>query len=113
MPDDRSASALIREVGLLADGPVRWGRPVRHAASGVFVLELEAPVATPALDLSAIGKWLERVPDLRLDGERPTSKDSAGSMCGSYFHMVLGEGGSVVSLTRPTCGLFLRLVLCR
>lgn len=75
MPDDRTASALIREVGLLADGPAAWGRPVRHGAPGVFAIELNAPIASPPLDVSAIGKWLERVPDLRLDGERPTSRD--------------------------------------
>jgi transcription elongation factor GreA len=75
MPDDRSASALIREVGLMADGPVQWGRPVRHQAPGIYVVELSAPVPSAPLDLSLIGKWLEHVPDLRLDGARPTSKD--------------------------------------
>jgi transcription elongation factor GreA len=75
MPDDRSAATLLREVGLMADGPVPWGRPVRHGAAGVFLIELTAPVASAPLDLSHIGKWLERVPDLRLDGARPTSKD--------------------------------------
>ena len=75
MPDDRSAATLIREVGLIADGPVPWGRPVRHGHPGVFVVELPAPAATPGLDLSLIGKWLERVPDLGLDGTRPVSKE--------------------------------------
>jgi transcription elongation factor GreA len=75
MPDDRSAPALLREVGLMADGPVQWGRPVRHQAPGVFVMELNAPSPSAPLDLSLIGKWLERVPELRLDGERPVSKD--------------------------------------
>ena len=75
MPDDRSAPALLREVGLMADGPVQWGRPVRHQAPGVFVVELKAPLPSPPLDLSLIGKWLERVPDLRLDGARPVSRD--------------------------------------
>jgi transcription elongation factor GreA len=74
MPDDRSAATLLREVGLLADGPVQWGRPVRHAAPGVFVLELPAAIATAPLELALVGKWLERVPDLRLDGDRPDSK---------------------------------------
>ena len=59
----------------MADGPVQWGRPVRHQAPGVFVVELTAPLPSPPLDLSLIGKWLERVPDLRLDGTRPISKD--------------------------------------
>jgi transcription elongation factor GreA len=75
MPDDRSAPVLIREVGLMADGPVPWGRPVRLAGPGVFAVELAAPVPGAPLDLSLIGKWLERVPELRLDGSRPVSKD--------------------------------------
>ena len=75
MPDDRTASALLREVGLLADGPAPWGRPVRHPSPGVFVVELPEPLAKPPLDLALVGKWLERVPELRLDDARPTSKD--------------------------------------
>jgi transcription elongation factor GreA len=75
MSDDHSAPALLREVGLMADGPVQWGRQVRHQAPGVFVVELQAPVPSAPLDLSLIGKWLEHVPDLRLDGARPVSKD--------------------------------------
>ena len=75
MPDDHSAATLIREVGLMADGPMPWGRPVRHQAPGIYVVELSQPVPSAPLDLSAIGKWLERVPDLRLDGARPVSKE--------------------------------------
>src|SRR3954470_22858524 len=75
MPDDRSAPALLREVGLLPDGPAPWGRPIRHPAPGVFVVELPEPLPKPPLDLSLVGKWLERVPELRLDDARPTSRD--------------------------------------
>jgi transcription elongation factor GreA len=75
MPDDRSAATLIREVGLMADGPVQWGKHVRHGAPGVFVIELPAPQPSPNMELALIGKWLERVPELRLDGERPVSKE--------------------------------------
>ena len=75
MPADRTAATLIAEVGLMADGPVPWGRPVRLAKPGIFVVELNEPVASVSMDLAAIGKWLERVPELRLDGVRPTSKD--------------------------------------
>src|SRR5262245_21526756 len=75
MPDDRTAATLLREVGLMADGPAPWGRPVRHPAPGVFLVELPAPLASPPLDLALVGKWLERVPELRLDGARPVSKD--------------------------------------
>ena len=75
MPEPRTAAILLSEVGLLPDGPVTWGRPVRHPAPGVFVVELQAPLPSPPLDLALIGKWLEHVPELRMDGARPTSKD--------------------------------------
>ena len=75
MPDPATAADLLRTVGLLADGPVTWGRPSRHGGPGVFVVELQSPLATPPLDLALVGKWLERVPELRMDGARPVSKD--------------------------------------
>ena len=75
MPDDRSAASLLREVGLMADGPALWGKPVRHSGPGVFLVEVKAPTASPGLDLAHVGKWLERVPELRLDGTRPVSRD--------------------------------------
>ncbi len=61
----------------MADGPAEWGRPIRYDGPGVFIVELAAPVASPAMDLAPVGKWLERVPELRLDGIRPTSRDLA------------------------------------
>jgi transcription elongation factor GreA len=68
------AAELLRSVGLLADGPVRWGQPVAARGPGIYIVELPAAQATPALDLAAVGAWIERVPALRLDGERPGSK---------------------------------------
>jgi len=61
-------------VGLLADGPVRWGQPVPARKPGVYVVELGAPLPTAPLELSLVGKWLERLPGLALDGRRPTSR---------------------------------------
>lgn len=65
---------LLRRVGLLVDGPVEWGRPVPAPGPGVYVVELPAPRATAPIDASRVGKWLERVSTLRLDGERPTTR---------------------------------------
>jgi hypothetical protein len=65
----------LREVGLIADGPAIWGRPIRHSAPGVFVVELAAPQPAAGLDLALVGKWLERVPELHLDGVRPASRE--------------------------------------
>jgi len=75
MPHDPTAAALLRQVGLLADGPATWGAPVHAPTPGVYLVELPAPVDVAPLDLSKVGKWLERVPGLRLDGKRPVSRD--------------------------------------
>ncbi len=100
MPDDNSAPVLIREVGLMADGPAPWGRPVRHAGPGVFVVELPAPQAAPSLELALVGKWLERVPDLTLDGARPASKDLQHRLAAFWLPsqpvlLIGGSSGSV------------------
>lgn len=68
------APELLKSVGLMADGPVRWAQPVGARGPGIYLVELAAPEPAPALDLNIVGKWLERVPGLRLDGERPSSR---------------------------------------
>jgi transcription elongation factor GreA len=75
---------LLRAVGLLADGPVGWDRPLPRAGAGVYIIELPAPLPSAPIDIARVGKWLERVPDLRLDQERPTSKALAGRLA-SYW----------------------------
>src|SRR5262249_49496174 len=75
-----SAADLLRAVGLLADGPVVWGRPVPARGPGVFLLELPAPRAPPPRELTRMGKWLERVPELRMDGQHPSSRALAARL---------------------------------
>jgi transcription elongation factor GreA len=67
-----SASELMRSLDLLVDGPARWGSPVPSRAPGVFVVELPGGAETAPIDAAAVRRWLERVPSLTLDGERPT-----------------------------------------
>ncbi len=74
------AADLLRAVGLLADGPVVWGRPVPARGAGVFVVELPAPRAHAPLELTRVGKWLERVPALLLDGQTPSSRALAARL---------------------------------
>jgi transcription elongation factor GreA len=74
------AAALLRQIGLMADGPVRWGRPVHAAGPGVYIVELGAPLADAPIDLAKVGKWLEKVDTLRLDGGAPTSKTVAARL---------------------------------
>ena len=94
------AAGLLREVGLLADGPVVWGRPVPARGAGVFVVELAAPLARAPIELTRVGKWIERVPTLTLDGERPTSRALAARLAGFWLpsQVVLYVGSTSASI---------------
>ena len=101
MPDDRSAATLLREVGLLADGPAMWGKPVRHSGPGVYLVELPAPAPALSVDLAVVGRWIERVPELRLDGKRPGGKELQARL-GSFWlpsQPVLFIGGTSGSVS--------------
>jgi transcription elongation factor GreA len=97
---DPSAPGLLRAVELLADGPVPWGRPVPAVGSGVFVVELPAPRATAPIELTRIGKWLERVESLRLDGKRPSSRALAARLDAFWLpsQVVLYVGATPTSI---------------
>jgi hypothetical protein len=79
------APEILRSVGLLADGPVVWGRPLGSRTGGIFVVELPEPKPSAPIELTLVGKWLERVPDLRLDGEHPTSKALAARLAAFWL----------------------------
>jgi hypothetical protein len=74
------AADLLRSVGLLADGPATWGRPVASGRPGVYVVEWPEPLADAPIDLASVGKWIERLPAMRLDGRRPTSREVAARL---------------------------------
>jgi transcription elongation factor GreA len=111
-----NAAELLREVGLLADGPVVWGRPGRPVPArgpGVFVVELTAPSARAPIELTRVGKWIERVPTLTLDGERPTSKALAARLAAFWLPsqtvLYVGAtstsvGGRVAAMQRTALG---------
>lgn len=67
-----SAADLLRSIGLDVDGPARWGSKPTSRKPGIFVFETPNPAVSASLDIDQIRRWLERVPDLRMDGERPT-----------------------------------------
>jgi transcription elongation factor GreA len=111
-----NAAELLRDVGLLADGPVVWGRPGRPVPArgpGVFVVELTAPLARAPIELTRVGKWIERVPTLTLDGERPTSKALAARLASFWLPsqtvVYVGAtstsiGGRVAAMQRTALG---------
>jgi transcription elongation factor GreA len=90
------AADLLRSIGLLADGPVRWGERLPARGPGLYVVELGAPVASAPLELAKVGKWLEKLPDLRLDGAHPTSKALASRLASLWWPdtTVLFAGGT-------------------
>ncbi len=94
------AADLIRDVGLMADGPVRWGKPAPARGPGIYLVELALPLATAPTELTKVGKWLERVPALRLDGAEPTSKALAARLAAFWLTdaTVLYVGASAASL---------------
>jgi transcription elongation factor GreA len=127
------AATLLREIGLMADGPVRWDKPVRTGTPGIYVVELAAPLPAAPIELTKVGKWIERLPGLRLDGLRPTSKQlaariasfwlpdqvvlyigmttaSIGGRVGAYYRTPLGDrrphaGGHWIQTLRSLDGL--------
>jgi hypothetical protein len=74
------AAELLRTVGLMADGPVTWGRPVASSRPGVYVVEWGESLESAPVELTNVGKWLEERPELRLDGRRPTSREVAARL---------------------------------
>jgi transcription elongation factor GreA len=107
MAHDVSAPSLLRSVGLMADGPAVWGRPVQAQGPGVFVIEAPAPLTSAPIELTRVGKWIERVPTLRLDGDVPTSKALAARL-GAFWlpsQTVLYVGASDVSVARRVAGM--------
>lgn len=107
MTQDANAASLLRSVGLLVDGPAVWGRPVPAQGPGIFVIELPAPLASAPIELTRVGKWIERVETLRLDGERPASRALAARL-GSFWlpsQMVLYIGTSDASVGRRVAAI--------
>ncbi|HYC06472.1 MAG TPA: hypothetical protein VEG29_00975 [Candidatus Binatia bacterium] len=80
LPRPVGAADLIRAVGLMADGPVTWGRPVPSRKPGVYVVEWPESLADAPVELTNVGRWLERLPGFRLDGHRPTSREIAARL---------------------------------
>jgi transcription elongation factor GreA len=95
-----SGAELLRAVGLLVDGPVRWGQPVQGRGPGIYIVELSEPRPAAPIDLAKVGKWLERVPTLRLDGERPSSRALAARLASLWLAdaTVVYVGASAASI---------------
>jgi transcription elongation factor GreA len=95
-----NAAELLKQVGLMPDGPVRWGSPVRSARPGVFVVELGEALQRAPVDVSVSGKWAVRVGTLTLDGERPDGRALARRLSSFWLSSqhVLYVGSTAKSL---------------
>jgi transcription elongation factor GreA len=80
-----NGAELLRSVGLMPDGPAVLGRPTRAGFPGVYVVELGNSFGSAPIDMVRVGKWIERVPSLRLDDERPTSKQLAARLAAFWL----------------------------
>ena len=101
-PSTLGAAQLLRSVGLLTDGPGLWGRPVSAQGPGVFIVELNASLPSAPIDASKVGRWIERVETLRVDGARPTGKALAARLASFWLpsQTVLYIGTSEASIGR-------------
>ena len=103
-----TAPELLRSIGLEVDGPSRWGSRPTSRTPGVFLVETPTPSDSASLDLDEIRRWLERVPDLRMDGERPTQSELAERMREFWLpgQSVLYVGRTAKSLSARVASLY-------
>jgi transcription elongation factor GreA len=84
----------------MADGPATWGTAVRANRPGVYIVEQTALAAAAPIDFNVVGRWIERVPTLTVDGLRPTGRDLAARLHRFWLpdQTVLYIGMSAVSV---------------
>ena len=99
---------LLRAVGLAIEGPVLWGHPLATSGPGVFVVELPAPQPKVSIDPAAIREWLDRAPELRVDGQRPTVAELQSRLASFWLpnQVILYIGSSQKSVSARLLGMF-------
>jgi transcription elongation factor GreA len=99
---------LLRSLGRTIEGPVLWGRPVPSNVPGVFVVELPAPQTRVAIDPTAVREWLDRAPDLRLDGKPPTVAELQSRLASFWLpnQAILYVGSSQKSVAARLAGMY-------
>jgi transcription elongation factor GreA len=99
-----TAAGLMRSLGLDVDGPTRWGSLPTSRVTGVFVVETATPLPVAPIDLTEVRRWLDRVPGLRLDGERPTQTTLAQRLASFWV-----PGQTLLYVGRASKGLASRV----
>lgn len=99
-----TAADLMRSLDLDVDGPARWGALPTSRAAGVFAVEMAAPLPAAPIDLTVVRRWLDRVPELRLDGEQPTQTTLAQRLASFWV-----PGQTLLYVGRTSKGLAARV----
>lgn len=68
-----NAEDLLRDVGLAMGGTVQWGNPVPSPVPGIYIISTPAPMAEAPIEIAALRAWIHRLPQMRIDGRRPTA----------------------------------------
>jgi transcription elongation factor GreA len=99
---------LLRALELPIEGPILWGRPVVPSRPGVFIVELPAPQPKVSIDPTAVRQWLERAPELRLDGKRPTVAELQTRLASFWLpnQVILYIGSSQKSVGARLSGMY-------
>jgi transcription elongation factor GreA len=99
---------LLRALELPIEGPILWGRQVVPSGPGVFIVELPAPQPKVSIDPNAIREWLDRVPELRLDGKRPTVAELQHRLATFWLpsQTILFIGSSAKSVAARLSGIY-------
>jgi transcription elongation factor GreA len=103
-----STADLLRSVGLDIDGPARWGTKPTTRAAGIFAIEAESATRSAQFDIVEVRRWLERSPQLLIDGERPTDSGLAERI-GSFWvpgQTLLYVGRTTKSLSSRVAALY-------
>jgi hypothetical protein len=79
------AAALLLSIGLEPCGPAAWATEVPSSEPGVYVVEIDTPVARAPIDSAVVSRWITRVPTLMLDGKRPNSAELANRLAGFWL----------------------------
>jgi transcription elongation factor GreA len=98
----------MRSVGLDVDGPVRWGTNPTSRKPGIFVVEAIDPAPSAHIDIDEVRRWLERVPTLRMDDERPTQTTLAARLRSFWLpeQTLLYTGRTTKSMSGRVASLF-------
>lgn len=73
-------SELLSGVGLVPQGPVRWGDSTGAQCPGVYVVEWPRSLAVAPVCLAAVQRWIDDVQGMQVSGTRPTAAQLAAEV---------------------------------